>query len=182
MSVIANRYAEAFFSLALDKKSIDKYKGDLQTIKEALADVASVKDFFSCEKISKFDKKNLLDNTFKDKVSDDAVNLLKLLVDKGRIIYYEEIIDEYIHLANEQLNIKEGIIESVRPIDKEKVKQLEKLLSKDGDKVVLKQKINKSLISGFKITFDNHVIDASMKEKISNLKEVLSRKDGNLWN
>ena len=44
-------------------------------------------------------------------------------------------------------------------------------------KVEFKQKINKSLISGFKISFDNEVIDASMKDKIDKLHNMLSRKD-----
>ena len=80
------------------------------------------------------------------------------------------------------LNIKEGIIETPRPLNKDLIKKLEDTLSKDGKKIELYEKINKSLISGFKITIDNHVIDNSLKNKINDLENTLLRKDGNLWN
>ena len=90
--------------------------------------------------------------------------------------YITEIAEDYFHLANENLNICEGLIESVRPIDETRIKELETLLAKNGQTVVLKQKINKSLISGFRITLNNEVIDGSMKSKIDQMQDLLSRK------
>ena len=107
---------------------------------------------------------------------------LYVLIDKNRIENYDDIFKEFIHLCNEELNIKEGIIETPRPLNKDLIKKLEDTLSKDGKKVELYEKIDKSLISGFKITIDNHVIDNSLKNKINDLENTLLRKDGNLWN
>ena len=182
MSVVASRYAEAFFSLSLGKNVVLENKEELKKVKDIFADIDNLKLFFLSEQIDKKSKKELISNSLKNVVSKDTLNLLLLLVDKKRISMYEEIINEYIHLANDNLNIKEGIIESVRPLDQNKINELEDALSKDGQKVELTQKINKSLISGFKIKFDNYVIDASMKEKIDNLKEMISRKGGQSWN
>lgn len=182
MSLVASRYAEAFFSLSLEKNEIEKNKKELKNISDLFRSVDNLKLFFLSEQISKRNKKDLILSTLKESVSKDTLNFLLLLVDKGRISIYDEIIKEYIHLANNELNIKEGVIESVRPLDADKVKELEQALSKDGQKVELVQKINKSLISGFKVKFDNHVIDASMKEKIDNLHEMISRKGGQSWN
>lgn len=176
MSIVASRYAEAFFSLSLDKECVNEYKKELSIVKDIFLDVPNIKDFFSSMQVSKKDKKEILKNTLATKVSKDTLNFLLLLVDKNRISYYDEIIDSYIHLANNEMNIKEGTIESVRPFDKEKIKELEAALSKNGQKVELKQRINKSLISGFKIKFENEIIDASMKDKIDKLQELISRK------
>lgn len=182
MSVVASRYAEAFFSLSLDKNATETYKRELNDVKEAFESVPKIKEFFISESLNKKDKKKVIKDCLENKVSNDTLNFLLLLVDKGRIAIYDEIIKEFRHLANDELNIKEGIIESVRPLDKEKVKELEAALSKDGQKVELTQKINKALISGFKIKFDNQVIDVSMKEKISKMQELISRKGGQSWN
>ena len=182
MSVVASRYAEAFFSLSLEKNLIENSKKELNIINKLFASIDNLKLFFLSEQISKKEKKELINTSLKDAVSKDTLNFFLLLVDKGRIAIYDEIIKEYIHLANDKLNIKEGIIESVRPLDDNKILELENVLSKDGQKVELTQRINKSLISGFKIKFDNYVIDASMKEKIDNLHELLSRKGGQSWN
>ena len=58
---------------------------------------------------------------------------------------------------------------------------MNEISSKDGQKIELTQKINKSLISGFKIKFDDYVIDDSMKFKIDNLRETLNRNGEQSW-
>ena len=176
MSLVAKRYSEAFFSLALDKNKVGEYKEDLKLVLDTFKGVDSIDLFFASEKITKQEKKDLIEKSFNDKISVDAKNLLKLLVDKGRMGYITEIAEDYFHLANENLNICEGLIESVRPIDETRIKELETLLAKNGQTVVLKQKINKSLISGFRITLNNEVIDGSMKSKIDQMQDLLSRK------
>lgn len=181
MSLVASRYAEAFYSLSLEKDVLEKNKKELKKINDIFSNVDNLKMFFLSEQISKKNKKELITKFLKDNVSKDTLNLFLLLVDKGRISVYEEVIKEYIHLANDKLNIKEGTIESVRPLDKKQVSELERALSNNGKKVELTQKINKSLISGFKVKFDDHIIDASMKERINDLHEMISRKGGQSW-
>ena len=181
MSIIARRYAEAFFSLSQDNNNVEKHKLELKEINNLFSEIDNLKLFFLSEQISKNDKKKLISDSLNKAISKDTMNFLLLLVDKGRIGICDEIINEYIHLANEELNIKEGVIESVRPLDNNKVNELEKSLSKDGQKVELTQKINKSLISGFKIKFDNYVIDGSMKSKLDKLQESISRKGDQSW-
>ena len=176
MSLVAKRYSEAFFSLALDKNKVGEYKEDLKLVLDTFKGVDSIDLFFASEKITKQEKKDLIEKSFNEKISVDAKNLLKLLVDKGRMGYITEIAEDYFHLANENLNICEGLIESVRPIDETRIKELETLLAKNGQTVVLKQKINKSLISGFKISLGNEVIDGSMKAKVNQMQDCLSRK------
>ena len=178
MSLVANRYAEGLFDLALEKNAIEKYKANLDTVKNVFDEVDNIKAFFASERISKEDKKKLIKDSFDSKLEKDVLHFLYLLVDKKRIVYYDDIVTSYNHLANEELNIIEGTIESPRPLDKEKIKELEKVLAKNGEKIELKQKINKSLISGFKIKLDNKVIDASMKDRINKMHNVLSRKEG----
>lgn len=182
MSVVANRYAEAFFSLSVSKKSVNEYKKDLLLVNDVFNNTDKIKDFFESELISKKEKKEIIQKLFADTINVDSLNLLKLLIDKGRIRYYSDIISSFIHLANDELNIKEGIIEVARPLNKEKIKELEKALSKDNEKVELKQRINESLISGFKIKFADEVIDASMKEKINRLRNMLNKKGDVSWN
>lgn len=177
MSILANRYAEGLFSLALEKDSVAKYKEQIDFVKDSF-DKANVIAFFKSYKISKEAKKELINNSFKDGLDKYVLNFLDLLVDKNRIAYYDEIFVEFHKLCNDSLNIKEGIIETARQLDSDSLKDLEKSLSNDQYTVVLKPKINKSLISGFRITLDDQVIDNTMKQRIKKMEEMLKRKDG----
>lgn len=182
MSLVASRYSEALFSLGLDTNRVESFKDDLKYIKSIFDDVDNLNDFFLSERIQKKDKKEVLKNVLANKVDKDVLNFIFLLTDKGRLSHYNEIVNEYISLANNELNIKEGIIESARPLDQNLIEELENVLSKDKIRIELKPKINKSLISGFKIKFEHEVIDASMKDKIDKMQEMLSRKGGESWN
>ncbi len=177
MSVLANRYAEGFFSLALEKDSVAEYKEQIDFVKDSF-DRADVLAFFKSCKVSKEAKKELITNSFKDGLDKYVLNFLYLLVDKNRIAYYDEIFVEFHKLCNDSLNIKEGVIETARELDGNLLEDLEKSLSDNKYTVVLKPKINKSLISGFRISLDDKVIDNTMKQRIKKMEEMLKRKDG----
>lgn len=174
MHQVISNYAQALFDLAKDNNAVSSYKKELDDVLETLLEVDNIKDFFVSVKISKNEKKNLLDKCFKDKIDKNILNFLKLLIDKNRFVYFKEIAREFHCLCNDDLKIKEGILEVPRHLDKQEIKKLEDFLSKD-EKVELKEKINKTLISGFKITFEDKVIDNSMKEKIRKMNELLMK-------
>ncbi len=182
MNELAKTYAEALFALALEEKKVDDFKKDIKVIEASFKDVEGAKKFFASVKISKADKKEVFSSNFKGKVNPEVINFLCLLVDRGRISHYADIFHEFIHLCNDELGIKEGIVETPRPISEDKIKELEKALSKDGVTVELKTKLNTTLISGFRVIFDDKIIDTSMKKKINQLNEMLLRKDVSLWN
>ena len=145
-------------------------------------DDADALAFFASSNIGKEEKKAVLTKAFKDNVADNVLKFTYVLVDKGRMANYPEIFAEFRHLCLMELGINEGVIESARPLSKELIGELEESLSKEGKQVVLVPKINKTLISGFRISIENRVIDSTMKARIKNMEEELKRKDGNLWN
>lgn len=177
MSVLANRYAEGFFSLASEHNKVALYKEQIDFVRECF-DKANCLEFFKSYKVSKEDKKNLIKNIFKSDLDQYVLNFLNLLVDKNRMAYYDEIFVEFHKLCNDSLKIKEGIIETARDLDEKSIEELENSLSDGTYKVVLIPKINKSVISGFRIILDDKVIDNTMKQRIKNMEEILKRKDG----
>lgn len=182
MNQVAKTYAEAMFALALDVDSVDKYKQDVKLVEASFDEVEGINKFLASVKVAKADKKEVFNSSFKGKVADEVIYFLNVLVDRGRIALYKDIFHEFYHLCNEQLGIKEGVVETARPLAKDKIVELEKALSKDGVKVELKAKLNTTLISGFRVIFDDKIIDTSMKKKINQMNEMLLRKDVSLWN
>ena len=180
--VVAKAYAEAMYELALELNKVEAYKNDVKLVDQSLNEVEGVKGFLESVRVSKEDKKAVLENCFKDKVDRNIINFLSVLVDKRRILLYKDIFHEFYIMCNQYLGIKEGILETARPFTAENVKAIEEALSKEGQKVELKTRINESLISGFKVIFDDRVIDSSMRIKINKMNEMLLRKDVSLWN
>lgn len=173
MNTSYKAYSQALFDLANEKKLVKKYKDDIDLISNVLNDVKDVDAFLSYEGISKKDKKKLMLDSFNDSISLDVLNFVFLLIDKGYIAYYKEIFKSFHDICNEFLNVEEGTVYTKRIIDSNLIKELESKLSVNGKNIILKNKLDDSLISGFKIVLKNKVFDYSINNRIDDLRSVL---------
>ena len=74
MDVVANRYAESLFDLALETNQVKDYCRDIDLIKAVFESDPSIVLFFSHVLIEDEDKCVLLDKSFKGQVNDYVLN------------------------------------------------------------------------------------------------------------
>ena len=171
-----HEYGEGLYSLAVEENKLETFKNDLLFVDDSFNGVNDFKEFFNSVKISKAIKKDVVKDSLKTNVDKEILNFICLLIDNNRIGSYHEIIREYIHLANNDLHIREGIIETANKLPSDKIKEIEKKLCNDSYTVELTSKINPSLISGFRIIFEDEIIDYSTRSKFEKIKKSLERK------
>lgn len=173
-SEVASRYSEALFEIAKENNSIASKKEQAEKIVEIFSSSKELPLFLRAIKITPEEKKKTIDSIFKDVLDEDVIHLIKLTIDKHRSEYLPEMMKEYIVLANEELGIVTGVVQSARPLSKEDmdriIKALEKKLAK---KVELKNTINENLIAGIKVVVGNNVTDVSVQRQIQEMKEIL---------
>ena len=105
---------------------------------------------------------------------------LCLLLDKQRFNSILDIVNEFNEAANQYLNIEEGIIYSAQPLSEEDVKGIAARVSKIiGKETILKQRLDESLVGGFKVSVADKVIDNSLKNKLEGLRSELLGKEVN---
>ncbi|XMB71832.1 ATP synthase F1 subunit delta [Mycoplasmatota bacterium WC30] len=170
MTGIARQYALAVFSLAkeLDKELIfkdllDKFSQDL--------DEETYK-FFAHPKISRIEKKEMLEKVVNDKL---LLNFLKVLVDNDRfsiitalVIAYQEILDE----LNKVMKVK---VFSKKPLTKSNLEKIEKKLKNTYNRnIEIDVEIDSTIIGGFRIEFEGNVIDETINKQLDDLKSSLS--------
>ncbi|MBR3350398.1 MAG: ATP synthase F1 subunit delta [Solobacterium sp.] len=171
---IAERYAQGLFELARESKTVREKKEQAELILKAIADNPELTVFLRAVKVTKDEKKNLIADVFKDAADQDTINLIKLLLDKGRISYFREIFAEYVRLADEELGIATATVESARELKAEDHERIRKaLVKKTGREIVMRTKVNPDLIAGIKVTVGNNVTDITMRTKIDSMKEAL---------
>ena len=173
-SEIAERYAQGLFELAIENGTVAEKKEQAEVLLHVLNADDDLSAFLRAVKITKQQKKEVLDTVFAGKMDQDMCNFLKLLVDKGRINYLRGILEEFGKLANERLGIEKASVSSARPLkeeDMEKIRQA--LVQKYGREVILENRIDPELIAGIKVTVGNTVTDVTMKNKIDALRDLL---------
>ncbi|MEG0829623.1 MAG: ATP synthase F1 subunit delta [Anaerovoracaceae bacterium] len=120
--------------------------------------------------ISAKDKKEILKNIFQGRICLELLNLLYVLVDKGRTRHFPKIINVYKDMLNHEEGCAYGTIYSVQPLKEDQLKKFEEKVSKLlQNKVKLENNIDPKLIGGVKILVDGRIIDASIRKRFDAL-------------
>jgi F-type H+-transporting ATPase subunit delta len=176
MMQMSKEYAEALFALAMENDKQNEYALSLECIQEILLDNPEYIDFLSSPGITLATRLDAIEKAFGDSIEQNVVSFVKLLCEKGRIRAIKSCIEEYKKLLNAEKSISTAIVTSaIELTEEEKQRLTDKLEVKSGHSVILECKIDKSLIGGLVIELDGKMIDASVKGRLGEVKDVISK-------
>jgi F-type H+-transporting ATPase subunit delta len=169
----ARRYSQAVFSIAREKNELDRWQSDLKKI-AALGDDAELIAFLENPKVRFEDKAKLLAKAL-GKVNPLALNLVYLLVTKGRFGMVTDIADEYQRLLDSYRGIERAEVTTAIPLDDKDRRKLEKRLEMIvGKKVVVKSEVDPSVLGGVVARVGGKLLDGSTRSKLIALKKALA--------
>lgn len=170
---IAGRYAEALFQLGKESDQLEEAKDEALVLREVLKSNPELLTFFRAVKVTDDEKKQVIDQVFASCLPDTR-NMLKLLIDKDRMFFLDDILKEFVRLAYVELGIETANVASARPLDETQMKRIrEALEKKTGHRINLTNTIDPSLIAGIRVTTDNSVTDVTVARQIEGMKEAL---------
>lgn len=170
--VHAGRYAQAVFEIALERGELDRWQSDLTKI-ASLAEDAALLAFLESPKIHFESKARLLSERLGE-VNPLALNLVYLLVTRGRLSAVGDIADEYQRLLDAYRGIEQAEVTTALPLDDEdKLRLGERLGTIMNKKIVVKPKVDASIIGGIIARVGDKLIDGSTRSKLIALKNEL---------
>lgn len=174
---IATRYAKSLIDLALEQKKVEAVYADINALKAATGN----RDLYLLLKspIVHADKKMaVLNALFQGKMDALTLAYLQLLVNKGREMYLPEIAAAFV----EQYKMLKGIttvrVTSAAPLSDAVMDDLRKRILASGitnATLDLQVQVQPDLIGGFVLEFDNKRYDASVANKLAELKADFMR-------
>lgn len=177
MDSIASRYALALKKIA---KESGQLLAALEVCQQALILIElepSLIKFLANEFYAKEEKFKLIDRIFPTSDWLFFSNFMKLLLVKHRTGFVQPILKEAIELIQIELKVQDGIVYSVTPLTKEQLSKLETALNiYYGFPVTLQNLIKEDLIGGILLDIQGKVFDASMIEKLNNLRQRLLKR------
>ena len=172
-SVIARPYAEAAFSVAKKDGSIEEWSSDMQKIKAVFKD-EKIASLLLNPNLSYSNKTQIFLDLFEGEISDKASSFIKVCGDNKRLKNLPEIINFFNELALESLNKKNVAVFSPFQLEEKQIQKITSALEKRLDsEVVIDFEIDKSLIGGLKIAYEDQVLDMSIKRKLGLLQAQL---------
>ena len=177
MLEIAQNYASALLSIAVDENKVIDYQKEVKELSKIIKDNP---DFLLL-----LDSRFLTVSERKKKVSEilvnfstDVINFIKIIVEHNRVNYLEDILQAFNTLCNESRDIVEGLVYTAFPLEEETLLKIKKKISQiENREVDLITRIDPSLIGGVKVVINSHVYDGSIKNQIEKMQIDLSRKE-----
>ncbi|KNZ31168.1 MAG: ATP synthase F0F1 subunit delta [Methylibium sp. NZG] len=173
LATIARPYAEALFK-AVPTGDLDKLSAQVQ----ALADVAGhpqVRQFADNPKVSAEQVFDVITAAVKSPLADAAKNLLRTVIDNGRLSAFGAIASHFHALVNARSGVSDATVYSAFEIAPtqlaEVVSALEKRFARKLNPTVV---IEPSLIGGIRVVVGDEVLDTSVKARLEQMRVALT--------
>lgn len=177
MNQIAQTYAEALFSLGLEDKKLTKLQDEGKALSEIIHDNEDFLLLIDSRFMSREERQDIASKILKD-FDEDIVNFVKVLIANNRTNYIKDVLEAFNSLCNEYKGVKEGLIYSAFPLNKETINKIKNKISQiEGMDVELISRIDPSLIGGVKVVINSHVYDGSIKNQLEKLQIDLLGKE-----
>ncbi len=174
ISTIARPYAVAAYKLGRDQKSLAKWS-EMLGFASAVASDAQMQAYIQDPKVVSSELQATFLKVCGDKLNEQGQNLIKVLVEYGRMSILPAITEAFEELkAQDEGTLDAQIIAASKPSAAETKDLVKRLEAKFGKKIEPTVSVDAELIGGIKIIVGDTVIDASVKGQLQNLAYTLS--------
>ncbi|HSI38741.1 MAG TPA: F0F1 ATP synthase subunit delta [Methylotenera sp.] len=174
ISTIARPYAVAAYKLAKEQKALAKWS-EMLGFATAIVNDAQMNAYIQDPKVVGSDLQANFLQVCGDKLNENAQNLIKVLVEYGRLSILPAITSAFEELkALDEGTLEAQIIAAAKPSAAEVKDLVKRLEAKFGKKIEASVSVDPEIIGGIKIIVGDTVIDASVKGQLQNLAYSLT--------
>jgi F-type H+-transporting ATPase subunit delta len=169
----ARRYAEAAFQLASRDDTHDAWVADLGVAAQLVGD-PRVARVVTNPSVPLHDRSATLGRLLDGRVSPLALNLVRLLDQRGRLPLLPAIAAELTRLLDATRGVVAATVTSAAPLEKAEVDAIRvRLEATTGQTVKLATAVDPSLIGGLTVQVGDRMIDASVRGRLERLRDQL---------
>jgi F-type H+-transporting ATPase subunit delta len=169
----AKRFARAIFEIANQTNELEKWHSDLQR----LAQLARNVDFVAVMENPKYalDAKSKLLGAQTQGINPPALNLAKLLTERGIFGLLGDVSSEYKVLVDELKGIEKAEVTTAVALDEsQKARLVLQLQAISGKKIDLTVKVEPAILGGMVARVGGKLIDGSTSSQLASLKNDLA--------
>jgi F-type H+-transporting ATPase subunit delta len=175
IQLLSNRYAQALFDLSIENGILEKVQKDIILIDKVLSENRELRVILNNTVLDGYKKIRVLNKIFEGKIETLTLKFLQLITRKGREEYIVYICKAFIGIYKKYKNIMPVTLTTASKLDDKVVKDILKKLKNFRDKEFeLTEKIDESLIGGFKLDFEDYQYDDTIRVQLKRLAKEFS--------
>lgn len=174
---IARRYARALFDVGLQNNKLEEIGRTLDSFVLALKQSRELREAMTNPAVNKETRQAIMGAILtKIGVPDLGGSLLKLLVDRNRVLYAESISKSFRDLVDQQANRVRARVTSAVPLDDAAVQTIRAQLGQlTGKQVVVERAVDNKLLGGVVAQVGSLTLDGSVATQLEGLRRTLDR-------
>ena len=170
----ARRYAEAAFEIGRADRTLDAWERDLATIGETMRH-AELRRLLQHPAIPFAEKERVLRAVLGLGVAPPAVNLLLLMVRRGRPGAVEPMIARFSELLRRQRGVALAQVRTALPLhDGQRADVAARLRAITGLQIEMDETVDPDLIGGIAVRIGDQLYDASVRSRLERLRARLT--------
>ena len=167
------RYAEAAFEVATRDGTLDRWRADLDIAASIAGDQRSL-DVLANPAIPIERRAIALGQLLVDQVSEQAANLVRLLLRRSRIEDLPRVAAEYRRLDDRRQGITHATATSASELTQDEIRELTARLEQStGGRIALDVEVDPSLLGGLVVRVGDRLIDGSVRSRLERLRNQL---------
>jgi len=176
IGVISVRYARALLKSATEQKLDETVYLEMQLMAKSYVDVPQLRHTIDNPMLSKDKKEMLLLTAVGGQPTELTKAFIQLVLREGREPVMQFIANSYVTLYRQQKNVIRGrLITAARVSPETEQKMRQMVESKTNGTVEFETEVNPDIIGGFILEYDTYRMDASVKAKLNNILNNLTK-------
>ncbi len=174
MTGVEKIYSEAVFELACEQSCTDEVKKELDSLAVVFNDNPGFAKLLTAPTVTIGEKLEIIEKTFKGKISELCYNLLCVVTEKGRAAAVPAIAEDYKNRWYEMKNIAEVKVTTSVPLSENlRAKLKAKLESVYKKTVILTENVDPTIMGGIVLNYGNTMLDGSVKAKLEAIQKQI---------
>ena len=176
MTEVGNVYGESLYELAKEE-GLTKLIGDqLAVLQQVFRQEPDFIRLLSSPNLTKTERCQILDDSFRGKIHTYLLNFLKILTEKGYMRYFSDCCDAYTaHYDQDNGILRVDAVSAVELTNAQKDKLTEKLSRITGKEIALRTRIDPAVLGGIRLDYDGQRLDDTVSHRLDAIRNVLNK-------
>ena len=176
MTEVGNVYGESLYELAKDENLTKLIVEQLTALQTAFRQEPDFIRLLSSPNLTKAERCQILDDSFRNKVHAYVLNFLKSLTEKGYMRYFSDCCDAFTeHFDQDNGILRVNAVSAVELTAQQKDKLTQKLSRITGKEIALRTRIDPRVLGGIRLDYDGQRLDDTVSHRLDAIRNVLDK-------
>ena len=174
MTQIGSVYGEALYELACSEGLENTILDELKVLDESFHQEPGFVKLLCSHSVSKQERCQVLDDSFRGKINQYLLNFLKILTEKGYMHHFTHCCEAYTRHYNEDHNILSVRAVTAVPLTDRQAQALtQKLTRMTGKTILLDNRVDTTCLGGVRLDYDGQRLDDTICHRMESIRELL---------